>query len=526
MLTSITSAARRLLLALSGLLAFAASTTGATELTLGLAADVSSLDPHYLNVAPNIVAASHFFDTLVQVDADGKLVPGLAETWKNINPTTWEFRLRKDARFSDSTPLTAEDVVFSLDRPATLSNSPGPFTSFTRMIKSKQVIDTHTLRLVTDQPYGPLPLDLASIFIVSKKASVGASSEDFNSGKALLGSGPYTLIKFRRGDSIEMVRNDLWWGPKSAWDKLTLRLLPADAPRLAALLAGQVDAIEGVPAADLPRLKGDARFRIEQRVSWRTLFLQFDQFRDASPFVTDAADKPLARNPLKDPRVRLALSKAINRQALTERTLEGLGIPAANIVAPGILGHNAQLKPEAYDPEGARRLLKEAGYPDGFGLTLHGPNNRYINDDQILQTLAQFFTRIGVKTKVETLPLSVYFGRLRNGEFSAGLLGWGSLAGDFALRNLVATPDNAGGWGTWNWGRYSNPKVDELLHRSLASVQDAQRRSLAEQAAGIALGDNALLPLHHQISTWAMKKNLRFTPRVDEFTFGWQFKPE
>lgn len=498
----------------------------AASLSIGLAADVSSLDPHYLNVAPNIVVASHFFDTLVTVDADGKLAPGLAESWKALNSTTWEFHLRKGVKFSDGSEVGADDVVFSLDRPATLTNSPGPFTPFTKLISGKQVVDAHTLRLTTTQAYGPLPLDLSSIFIVSKKAASGASSEDFNSGKALVGSGPYRLVKFRRGDSIELVRNDQWWGGKSAWETVTFRLLPNDAPRLAALLAGQVDVIEGAPAPDLPRLKGDSRFHLAQRVSWRTLFITLDQFRDNSPFITDANGKPLGRNPLKDARVRRALSLAINRPGLTAQTLEGLGIPAANVVSPGILGHSDDIKVEPYDGDKAKQLLKEAGYPEGFSITLHGPNNRYINDDQILQTVAQFWSRIGVKTRVETLPLAVYFGRLRNGDFSAGLLGWGSLAGDFALKNLVATPDPANGWGTWNWGHYSNPKVDQLLHQSLASVKEAERNRLAREAGRLALGDTALIPLHHQITTWAMKKGIGYAPRIDEFSFAWQFKPE
>lgn len=498
----------------------------AAEINIGLAADVSSLDPHYLNVASNITVASHFFDTLVAVDADGKLVPGLAQSWKAIDATTWEFKLRSGVRFHDGSLLTADDVLFSLDRPATLTKSPGPFTSFTKPIASKRAVDALTIRLTTREPHATLPLDLASIFIVSKKAASGASSEDFNSGKALIGTGPFKLGRFKRGEAIEMLRHEAYWGPRPAWDKATLRLLPADAPRLAALLAGQLDAVEGVPTADIVRLKSDARFRLEQKVSWRTLFLQLDQFRDKSPFVVDAAGKPLDKNPLKDLRVRQALSKAINRQALTERTMEGLATPAGNIVAPGILGHAAALKPEAYDPEGAKQLLREAGYPAGFGLTLHGPNNRYLNDDQILQTVAQFFARVGVKAKVDTMPLSAYFGRLRNGDFSVGLLGWGSLAGDLALSTLVGTPSPESGWGTWNWGRYSNAKVDQLLHTSLATADEGKRGKLAQEAASLALKEVALIPLHHQLATWAMKKGLRYSGRTDEFTLAQQFRPE
>ena len=513
------------ILALLAALLVAVLPVRSAELSIGLAADVSSLDPHYLDVASNIAVATHFFDTLVQIDANGHLMPCLALSWRAINGKTWEFKLRKGVKFHDGSELTAADVIFSLDRPATIVNSPGPFTSFTKQIVGKQAVDNTTLRLTTDQPYGPLPLDLASIFIVSKKAASGASSEDFNSGRALIGTGPFKLVHFKRGESIELTRNDQYWGPKPAWNKVLFRILPSDAPRLAALLAGQVDAIENVPTADISKLKNDARFRLEQRVSWRTLFLQMDQVRDKSPFVTDSAGRPLNNNPLKDTRVRLALSKAINRQALVDRTMEGLAIPAGNLVSPGILGHVEALKPQVYDPAAAKQLLKDAGFPDGFGLTLHGPNNRYINDDQILQTVAQFFTRIGVKTKVETMPLSAYFGRLRKGDFSVGLLGWGSLAGDFSLRNMVGTPNPDNGWGTWNWAGYSNLKVDQLIHAALASTDEVKRSGLARDAAMLAFKDTPLILLHHQIASWAMRKDLRYGARVDEFTFAHQFRP-
>ncbi|HET7775069.1 MAG TPA: ABC transporter substrate-binding protein, partial [Azospira sp.] len=243
--------ARRLLPALL-LFCLALATSAparAAHLAVGLAADVSSLDPHYLNAAPNIAVASHFFETLVAVDKDGQLVPGLAQSWQAINPTTWEFKLRPGVKFHDDSPLTTEDVVFSLERPASLSQSPGPFTGFTKAISGKKVVDAHTLRLTTAQPYGPLPLDLASIFIVSKKAAAKATTEDFNSGKALVGTGPFRLLKFRRGEAVELARFDGYWGEslnqRPAWDTVTLRILPADAARLAALLTGQVDMIEG-----------------------------------------------------------------------------------------------------------------------------------------------------------------------------------------------------------------------------------------------------------------------------------------
>lgn len=513
-------------LLLASLLAMAAPAGRAAELKIGLAADVSSLDPHYLNIAPNINLASHLFDTLVLVDASGKLIPGLATSWRAVDDTTWEFKLRRGVKFHDGSEMSADDVLFSLDRPATLTASPGPFTSYTRQIVAKKAIDAYTVQLKTAAPYGPLPLDMSSIFIVSRKAAQNATTEDFNSGRALIGTGPFKFAAFARGDRVEMTRNDQYWGDKPAWDKVSMRIITASAPRLAALLAGDVDLIESVPTADLARLKTNPKFTLEQRTSWRTIFWHVDQQARSSPFVTDRAGKPLAKNPLTDVRVRRAMSKAIDRKALTARTMEGLALPASNIVAPGIFGYNDALKVEAYDPEGAKKLLAEAGYPDGFGLTLHGPNNRYINDERIVQTVAQFFSRIGIVTKVQTLPLAVYFTKARTGEFSMALLGWGTLAGDFALRTLAGTPNASTGWGTWNWGRYSNPKVDELVKSALSSVDTDKREAYAREAAAIALDDEAVILLHHQIASWAMRRGLTYPGRVDEFTFAHQVRPQ
>ena len=508
-------------------LSFAATSvrSHAAELKIGLASDVSSLDPHFVNIAPNIAVASHLFDALVNVDAAGRLAPGLALSWRAVDATTWEFKLRPGVKFHDGSSFTADDAVFSIARPATLTGSPGPFTSYTRQIVARQAVDPLTLRLTTGGPYGALPLDMSTIFIVSKKAALQARPEDFDNGRALIGTGPFRFASFRRGDRIELTRNPDYWGEKAVWDKVSMRLIASNAPRMAALLAGDVDVIEAVPTADIASLKKNPAFTLAQTVSWRTIFWTMDQTEHASPFITDAAGKPLAKNPLRDLRVRQAISKSINRPALVARTMEGLAQPASNLVAPGIFGHDPTLKVEGYDPESAKKLLAEAGYPNGFNLTLHGPNNRYPNDEQVVQTMAQFLNRIGIRTKVATLPLSIYFGRAKAGEFSMALLGWGTLAGDFGLRTLLATPDAATGWGSWNWGRYSNPELDRLVRQSLGTVDQKAREGFARQAMGLALKEVAVVPMYHQIATWGLRKGLTYPARIDEFTFAHQIKP-
>ncbi len=494
------------------------------SLTIGTSANVTTLDPHYLAAQPNINIGWHVFDALTHMDDKLHLVPGLATSWQAIDPTTWEFKLRRGVKFHDGSEFTADDVAFSIDRVLGITGSPGGFASYIRAIIGKVIVDPYTIRLKTATPYGALPQELNLIQIVSKKAAAGANNAAFDSGRAMSGTGPFRFVRYTPGDRVELARNDAYWGAKPVWDKVTFRFLPSDPVRTAALLAGDVDAIENIPSADVTRLRNDTRFRIAETVSWRTIFFHLDQHRTQPPLVTDKSGKPLASNPFMDIRVRRAISKAINRQALADKVMQGLAIPTANLVSAPVYGHNTALKPEAYDPEGAKKLLTEAGYPNGFALTVAAPSDRYINDEQVAQTVAQMLARVGISTKVEAVPLSVYFPKMRNLDYSFALLGWGSYASDLALRSLVATTNANKGHGAWNWARYSNPKLDLLIERSLASVDENTREGLAREASALAYSDLALIPLYHQVATWAMKKNITYAPRTDEFTFAHHFR--
>ncbi len=498
----------------------------AADLRIGLSADVTTMDPHFLASQPNLTVGYHVFDALTHVDDKARLIPGLAVSWRAVDATTWEFKLRPGVKFHDGSDLTAEDVLFSLERPLNIKGSPGGFAAYVRVITSKEIVDKQTIRLKTATPYGALAEDLNSVMIVSKKLAANAAPEDFESGRATVGTGPYKFVRFARGDRVEYTRNDNYWGGRPAWDKVTLRIMPTDPVRTAALLSGELDVIEHVPPADREKLIKNNQLRIEQTVSWRTILLHLDQYRSQPPLMTDAAGKPLAKNPFMDVRVRRVMSMAINRAAIAERVMEKLAVPAANLVSPGVFGHNPQLKPEAYNPEGAKKLLADAGYPNGFTVTLSGPNNRYINDEQVLQAVAQMLTRVGIQTKVEALPLNAYLGKVRKQETSLSLLGWGSFAGDLALRSLLATPNPERAWGAWNWGRSSNPKLDQLIAQSLGTVDARAREAVAREAAALAMSEVTLIPLHHQIVSWAMKSNISYTPRTDEFTFAHLFTPK
>jgi peptide/nickel transport system substrate-binding protein len=499
----------------------------AQQITIGLGGDVTSIDPHYHNLTPNNNVADHIFGTLLNTDAKQRLQPGIAESWRPVDELTWEFKLRKGIKFHDGSELTAEDVAFSIDRTGKVPNSPAPFTLYTKQVTEAIVVDPYTLRLKSATPYPNMAVEIATVQIVSKKAATGASTDDFNTGKAAIGAGPYKLVRFARGDRIELARHDGYWGPKPPWEKVTLRLLTNDAARVAALLSGDVQAIENIPTADMAKLSKNPGMSVFRAVSNRVIYLHLDSGRDKSPFVTDKAGQPLEKNPLKDVRVRRAMSKALNRPAIVDRVMEGLAVPAGQFLPDGMFGVSPRLKVEAYDPEGARKLLAEAGYPNGFGLTIHTPNNRYVNDEQIAQAVAQMLTRIGIVTKVDAMPANVYFTRAGKLEFSFMLVGWGSATGEMSspLKSLVATYSKEKGRGPANRGRYSNPQLDDIIEKALVTVDDKAREGLLQQAVEIAMNDVGVITTHFQVNTWATRRGISYAARSDERTLAMSFVP-
>jgi peptide/nickel transport system substrate-binding protein len=235
----------------------------------------------------------------------------------------------------------------------------------------------------------------------------------------------------------------------------------------------------------------------------------------------------MTQNPLRDPRVRKALSKAINRDAIVERVMEGVAIPAGQLLPDGFFAVSPNLRPEPYDPEGAKKLLAEAGVADGFGLTIHGPNNRYVNDAKIAQAIAQMLARIGIETAVQTMPKNVYFPRASKLEFSFILVGWGAGSGEPSspLGALLHTHDKSNGFGGANRGRYSNPQMDNILEQALVTVDRKEHEQLLIKATEIAIGDLGIIPLHYQVNTWATRKGLRYEARTDENTLAMGVRP-
>ncbi|MBI0534615.1 ABC transporter substrate-binding protein [Roseomonas sp. KE2513] len=501
----------------------------AQTLTMAVGAPVTSLDPHYHQLSPNNAVADMIFDKLVNTDGQARNIPGLATEWRVVGPTTWEFKLRPNVRFHNGNAFTAEDVAFTLARLPNVPNSPASYAVYAKPITRVEIVDPLTIRFHTAQPYPLLPLDMTNVRIVDKETVENATTEDFNALRAAIGTGPYRAVSYRNGDRIEFVRNDAYWGPKPAYERVNYRMITNDASRTAALLAGDVDFIDQVPTTDLAKLRNDQRVALSETVGLRLVFLGLDHLRgpnENSPFITDNDGKPLGRNPLRDVRVRRALSMAVDRQAIVDRLMEGAATPAGQFLPPGVTGHVPDVQPTRYDPEGAKRLLAEAGYPNGFRIQLNGPNDRYINDGRIIQAIGQTWTRIGVRTAVEGQTWAVFVGRAARQEFSAHLIGWGSNPdGSHPLRNILATVNADKGWGASNRGRYSNPEVDRLLEASLTELDEEKRQKLVLDAERIAAEDVAVIPIHIQTNTWAMRRGIRHEARNDELSRAQDVRP-
>ncbi len=512
-----------LLVALCATLAHAAR-----DINIGLQSAITSMDPHYHNLSPNNSMMQHVFEGLIRRDDNQKLVPALAASWKSVDDLTWEFKLRKNVRFHDGSPFTAEDVVFTLKRVPNVPNSPSSFATFTKPIVDVKIVDSHTIIFKTATPHVLLPSDLASVMIVSKLHGEKAATEDYNSGKACIGTGPYKFAEFVPNQRVVLKANYGYWGGEEPWDKITFKILTNASARVAALLSGDVQLIETVPTSDITKMEKDKNLSVVSKVSNRVIYVHLNQSTEKSPpFIFDKAGKPLDKNPFRDVRVRKALSMAVNRDAIVDRVMEKKAVTAAQLLPDVFYGTSKKLKPTKYDPEGAKKLLAEAGYPNGFAMTLHGPAGRYINDDKVIQALAQFYSRIGIDTKVETFPASVYFNRATNLEFGYMVLGWGTESGEqaSAMRSLLATRDPAKGMGVNNRGRYTNPAFDKMLEQALVTMDDKKREALIQQAAETVMGDVGLIPLHYEVSTWAAAKGFKYTPRTDQYTLAVGLKP-
>jgi peptide/nickel transport system substrate-binding protein len=529
--------ARRIAIAAIALAAIGSNAVQARDLTIGVSAEASSIDPHFHALSPNIQVRWNIFESLVGQDATQKVQPALAEKWEAVDDVTWRFHLRKDVKFSNGAPFTARDVIYSVCRVPLVKDSPSPFTTYTKPIAEMKAEDDNTLLIKTVSADPLTPVNLAQVGIVSASAlgttgpitfgreaceglAAVPQAPEFNKPEIAVGTGPYKLVSYTRGDRIILERNDAYWGGKPRWDKVIIRPVTSDAPRVAALLAGDVDMIENPPVQDLDRIK-KAGFKVVSGLSNRLIYLHMDQEGDA-PGMTS----PTGKNPFLDSKVRAAISKAINRKGIVERIMGGMAQGAGELLPHPMFG-TLNREPDAYDADGAKKLMVEAGYPEGFEVVLGTPNDRYVNDEKIAQAVAQMLARINIKVKVEAATASQFFSKRNKQEYPFYLSGWSAATGDTSspLVTLVATFDKANGRGTTNAGRYSNPKMDALLIEAMKTIDDAKRGDLLKQAQTVVLDDHGILPLHFEVTAWAFKQDFDYVPRTDQYTLAFEVKP-
>ncbi len=465
----------------------------AQELTVGLRSEFY-IDPHYLFLGPNMAAARHLYEALVDRDADARPQPGLAESWQMVDDKIWEFKLRRGVVFHDGGKFTAADVVFSIDRVPNLANNPGPYTPNLRTIVRTEVVD------------------------------------DFASGKAAIGTGPFKLVSYSRGERMVVERNERYWGAQPAWQRVTFKVMTNNSSRLAALLSGDVDLIEELPPSDAVELSKSSKVNVFRRVSDRVMYLLPNVGAETLPLLTDAEGAPLADNPLRDLRVRQAISKALDRQLLVDRALDGQAVPAGQIVPAEFGSPGTALAAEKADPAGAQRLLAEAGLPKGFGLTLACTNDRYVNDARVCQSVGQMLTRAGIKSKVEALPGSVFFPKIRVTKSEMPLILYGTSSSStrdatHALSLVLHSYDAEQDFGQSNRGNFRDAGLDNIIEAAVFTVGERREPMLrAAMAEGMRL--LGAIPLYNQMTIAAARKGITYTPRMDEQLVATGARPE
>lgn len=498
-------------------------TAQARDLTIALRTEPSSMDPQFHSLTPNTQLSETLFDPLVRTDSNAKPVASLAQSW-TVDGDVWIFKLRPNVKFADGSPFTADDVLFTYDRVHKVPNSPSSYALYLSSVAKVEAVDPLTVKITTKGPSPVLLANLSMVPIMSKKNASGPAAEgkttvELNRGDGLVGTGPYKFVSWKRGAEIVFARNDLYWGEKPVWDKVIYRPISNSAARVAALLAGDVDLIEDPPTDDLARLKKDTNLHVQETPSLRVIYLALLQGKEVPKGMSGTDGK----NPMTDKRVREALSLAIDRKAIVERIMGGVGQPAANLLAYPGFGASEKLSivPEV-DTAKAKDLLKQAGYAKGFSLSLGSPDGRYTNDKNIAQTVAAMWARIGIKTDVQTMAPPVFFKQRNDAAFSTYLGGWAVSSGEMLnpLTSLVMTKDSAAGYGTTNWSKYSNPELDKQVLAASKTLDDAKRAQMLQAAGNLAMEDYALLPILFEVSVWAMRKDIRYAGRSDQMTLA------
>jgi peptide/nickel transport system substrate-binding protein len=507
-------------LAVAGL--SAATPAGAVTFRYAFQGDLNALDPYTLNETFALGAIGNVMEGLTKRDKDLKIIPGLAERWEILEPTRWRFHLRKNVKFHDGSPFTAEDVVFSVDR----ARADGSQVKSRLPADAKAVsVDDNTVDFILSSPNPILHYEWDTLYIFSKPwaEKVGATKPQSATATSLSGwaltangTGPFIIESHQPGVKTVFKPNPNWWGKKEHnIDEAIFTTIKSDATRVAALLSGEIDMMDPVPVQDVERVKSNPTTTVLTGPELRTIFLNLDSFRDELLY-----SNVKGKNPFKDARVRKAFYQAIDIEAIKAKVMRGMSAPSSILISPLLFARAGEIKRHPYDPDAAKKLLTEAGYPNGFEVSFDCPNDRYVNDEAICQATTAMLARIGVKATLNAMPKAKYFekaGPTQKYDSSFNLLGWtpGSFDSWNILENITHCRDASGKGGQFNYGGYCNPKVDEMANKILVESDTAKRDAMILEAFKVVHEEAGVIPLHQQALVWGASKKVKIVQRAD-----------
>lgn len=500
------------------ILAATAAVAQEKAITIGLTADPSHLYPLAGEELSSNIMYYHLYDPLVKRGADLSFGPGLAESWENVDDTTWRFKLREGVTFHNGNAFTAEDVVFTVNK-ARESIRPDLVANIAEIT----AVDDLTVEIKTPAPYAVLPNDLAELLILDSEYTEATGDEQMDLKP--MGTGPYKLEEWIKEEKLVLSAFDDYWAGEPTIDQVTFRPITNPATRTAALLTGEVDVIQDLAVRDVDRVRSEEGFEVITRPSLLNVVLAMDT-RAESPTIEGP-------NPMTDQRVREAIARAIDVDAINKIVMNGLATPSDQYVPSSHIGYVEGMNFRdmyPHDIEKAKELLAEAGYPDGFTMTLDATNNRYVNDAQIAQALASMLAKIGVTLELNIMPKSNFWGYIRVPTENSSFImsGWDVPAGDAGSMYgaLFYTRDKKEGYGQVNRGSYSNPEVDALVDQADATPSVEERDRLLQEATKILMADIPMIPVHYEQDIYAARDGVTLEPRVDKFIWAFDMDVE
>ncbi len=493
-----------------GLMASASAET----LKMAYDADPVSLDPQE-QLSGGTLQLSHMtFDPLLRWNRDLSFEPRLAEKWEQVDDTTMRFFLHKGVKFHSGNEMTSKDVVFTFNRLKASPDFKGVFSAF----KEAKVVDDYTVDLITEKPF-PLVLHSATYIFPMDSAFYTGTDENGKpkdeivkagnsfASRNISGTGPFTVSSREQGVKVEFERNTNYWDQNSKGNvsKIVLTPIKEDPTRVAALLSGDVDFIAPVPPNDHDRINSSDKADLITMGGTRIITLQLNQNRVEA---------------LKDPRVRLAINYAINQEGIAKKIMKGFATPGAQLSPKGYLGHNEALTPR-FDVEKAKALMKEAGYEEGFAVTMMAPNNRYVNDDKIAQAAASMLAKINIKVDLKTIPKAQYWPEFDKRAADIMMIGWHADTEDSNnfFEFLTACPNEDTGAGQYNSGNYCNPEADKMMAEANEITDPAKRSEIMQKIEKMLYDDGAFVPLHWQNLAWAANQNVDIEPVLNVMNF-------